>query len=105
MTAIKGTGELSDLLTAFETAVTNSITTELRRIGRTVGMDELPHIPFNDEVQPYIEAIRLDRDGEPVLDTSFADTHAKYLSSFISDSEIGHWDLIALLGMLQDIKS
>ena len=104
MTEIKGTGELSDLLVEFESEAKDSIEAELQRIGRTVSMDELPYIPFNADVLPFVEAIRLDANGEPVLDTSFADTSEKRLSSFMSDGEIGHWDLIALLGMLQDIQ-
>jgi len=104
MTEIKGTGELSDLLVEFESKAKDSIEAELQRIGRIVNMAELPYIPFSPEVLPFVEAIRLDANGEPVLDTSFADTSEKRLSSFMSDSEIGHWDLIALIGMLQDIQ-
>jgi hypothetical protein len=100
----KGTSELSDELAAFEQEVTASISAELQRIGRTVQMDELAHVPFNAEVQPYVDAIRLDAGKNPVLDTSFNDVAEKDLSAFISDSEIGHWDMIALFGMLQDIK-
>jgi len=99
----KGTGELSDELAVFEQEAADSIAAELRRIGRAVNADELSHIPFLIEVQPYIEAIRLDGAGNPVFDTSFSDVDEKTLSAFISDGEIGAWDLIALLGMLQDI--
>jgi len=104
MANIKGTGELSDMLADFENEAMNSISAELQRIGRSVRMDEMAHIPFNEDIQSYVEAIRLDALKVPLLDTSFRDTNEKYLSAFIADSEIGHWDLIALLGMLQDIK-
>jgi hypothetical protein len=103
MKTFKGTGELSDELAELENQVTASISAELRRVGRPVQMNELPHIPFNTEVQPYLEAIHLDEDENPVLDTSFSDVGEKTLSAFISDSEIGHWDLIAFLGMLQEV--
>jgi len=90
MSAIKGTGELSDMLSDFETEVTASISAELHRIGRAVRMQEMAHIPFNEDVQPYIDVIRLDDTGSPVFDTSFSDTNEKRLSAFISDSEICH---------------
>lgn len=99
----KGTGELSDVLTEFEEDATHSIAAELQRIGRVVQAEELSHIPFNTDIQPYIEAVSLDADGNPVFDTAFSDVDQKTLPAVLSDGEMDSWDLIALLGMLQDI--
>jgi len=104
MGTIKGIEELREQLSEFEQDITESIGLELARIGRPVKMDEFSYVPFNDEVQDYIEAIRLDEDKSPVLDTSFSDVEEKYLSSFISDNEIDHWNMISLLGLLKDIE-
>lgn len=38
--------------------------------------------------------------GTIVIETSFEDIEEKDLSSFISDNEITHWQLIKLLEML-----
>lgn len=105
METLKGIEELKDQLSAFEQDITESISAELERIGRPVKMDEFEYVPFNEDVQDYIDAIRLDEDKSPVLDTTFRDMEEKYLSAFISDSEIDHWNMIALLGLLKDIKN
>lgn len=104
MRNIKGIEALKKQLAAFEQDITESIAAELSRIGRTVAMDEFEFIPFTEEVEDYIDTIRLD--GSTVmLDTSFADLHEKPLHGFISDTEIDHWNMIALLGLLQDITA
>lgn len=103
MKAIKGIEELKEQLTAFEQDITASIAQELKRVNRTVSMDEFRFVPFNNEVSDYIDAIRLDENGQVILDTSFNDISVKYLSSFISDNEIDHWDMIGLLGLLINI--
>ncbi len=104
MKNIKGIEELKGQLAEFEQDITASIQQELMRIDRTVAMDEFAFIPFNEEVRDYIDAIRLEND-EAVLDTSFADLDEKYLSAFISDNEIDHWNMIALLELLKGIKN
>lgn len=105
MKKIKGIEQLREQLSEFEHDITESITIELKRIGRTVKMDEFEYIPFNEDIRDYIETIRLDEEQSPVLDTSFSDITEKYLSSFFSDGEIEHWCMISLLGMLMDIES
>ncbi|WP_259071296.1 hypothetical protein HDF24_04475 [Mucilaginibacter sp. X4EP1] len=104
METTKGIEELREQLSEFEQDITESISAELERIGRPVKMDEFNYVPFNDEVQDYIEAIRLDEDKSPVLDTSFSDVEKKYFSSFISDNEIDHWNMIGLLEVLKQIN-
>jgi hypothetical protein len=104
MENIKGIEELTKQLSGFEEDITVSIGAELGRIGRTVNMDELAYIPFNDDVRNYVEAIRLDGDNNPVLDTSFQDVHEKELLSCIADNEIDHWNLVGLLELLKDIE-
>jgi hypothetical protein len=102
MKAIKGIEELKEQLAAFEQDITASIAEELKRVSRTVSMDEFRFVPFNNEVADYIDAIRLDENGEVILDTSFNDVLVKSLSAFISDNEIDHWDMIALLELLKN---
>ena len=105
MKSIKSIEELREQLAAFEQDITESIGHELTRIGRTVKMDEFDFIPFNADVCDYINAIRLDGSGDIVLDTSFRDLDEKYLSRFISDNEIDHWNMIALLELLKTINA
>lgn len=103
MKNIKGIEQLRFDLIQFEQDITESISCELQRIGRTVKVDEFNFIPFREDVQGYIEAIRLDTDKSPVLDTRFNIVREKLLSGFISDNEIDHWDMVSLLGLLMDI--
>lgn len=100
MKNIKGIEELKEQLIQFEQDITQSIWKELKRINRTVTMDEFSFIPFNEEVSRYIDAIRLDKDGIVTLDTCFDDMQEKDLPSFISNNEIDHWNMIALLELL-----
>jgi hypothetical protein len=104
METTKGIKELREQLSEFEQDITESISAELERIGHPVRMDEFEYVPFNEGVQDYVDAIRLDADKSPVLDTSFSDVEEKYLSSFISDGEIDHWNMIGLLRLLKDIE-
>lgn len=66
-------------------------------------MQELPYVPFNGEVDIYLEAIRLNHDSVIVLDTSFSDVKRKRLTQFISDREISHDLLVDLLDLLKGI--
>ncbi|WP_199119911.1 hypothetical protein [Pedobacter sp. ASV28] len=99
----KGLAELEEQLANFENDVTESIAGQLGQVGRTVAMEELNFVSFREDIKDYILAIRLDEEQQPVLDTSFDDLEEKHLSSCISDNEIGHWDLIALLKLLQQV--
>lgn len=92
-------------LSAFEQGIVNAVTHELQRIGRPVSMDEFPYVPFSETVQDYVESIRLDENGLPILECSFRDVHEKYLSAFISGNVIDHWDMIALAEHLGTIKT
>lgn len=96
----KGINELSTQLIGFENDVREAITSELKRLGRIVTVGEFVFIPFREDIQPYIKTIRLDNE-EIIVDTSFADTTTKYFCNMVSDNEIDHWDMIALLGLLQ----
>jgi hypothetical protein len=104
MKNIKGIEELKGQLAEFEQDITASIQQELMRIDRTVAMDEFEFIPFNAEVCDYIDNIHLDSNSDVVLDTSFSDMDEKYLSAFIADNEIDHWNMIALLELLITIQ-
>lgn len=95
--------EFRMLLSGFEVDITKSIAAELVRIGRAVEMKELEFIPFIEDVKDYVDTLRLDNRHEPVFDTSFNDVKEKYLSGFLSDEEIGHWQMIQLLRMLKKI--
>lgn len=94
--------ELRRQLLAFEYAVIDHATFHLKRIGRTIQMDEFGFVPFNENVSPHIHALRLDEEQQPVLEGDYGN---KLLYGFISDNEIDHWDMIALLGLLMDIPS
>jgi len=101
MNNIKSVEELSAQLSAFERDITESIEAELKRIGRKVSREEFYVIDFTEDVSPYIEAINLDENEKAVFKTSFNDIAEKDLSACISDNEIDHWNLIALLGQLK----
>ncbi len=105
---ITAAGDLQEfrmMLIGFEMYITKSIAAELERIGRAVEMKELEFIPFIEDVKDYVDTLRLDRHHEPVFDTSFNDVKKKYLSGFMSDEEIGHWQMIQLLRMLKNIAN
>jgi hypothetical protein len=91
---------IKEKLVEFENAVVAAIEAELTRINRPVRTDEWDFIPFNGEVCDYVAAIRLDENGQAVLDTSFRDVSEKSLERFIADNEIDHWNIIALLELL-----
>jgi len=101
--AVDALQEFRMMLIGFEVDITKSIASELERIGRAVDMKELEFIPFIEDVRDYVDRLRLDRHHEPVFDTSFNDIKEKYLSGFMSDEEIGHWQMIQLLRMLKKI--
>lgn len=103
MKRIKGSNVLRRELRDFTAETKKSISAELLRIGRTVRMEEFEYIPFNGEVDIFIEAIRIDRKKKVIIDTSFDDVKQKPLSDFISDREISHDLLIDLLDMLKGI--
>jgi hypothetical protein len=65
---------------------------------------ELAFVPFNNEVETYINAIKLNSAGTIVIETSFEDVKEKDLSAFINDNEITHRQLIELLEMLMAIQ-
>jgi hypothetical protein len=104
MENIKSIEELTAQLAKFEQDITDGIKAELIRIGRSVAMDEFEFIPFNEEVRDYIDTIHLDSNSDVVLDTSFSDMDEKYLSAFIADNEIDHWNMIGLLELLITIQ-
>lgn len=103
MNETKGIGAIEQMLYEFEKQVIQSITTELKRINRTVSMSELNCAPFTQEIEGYIDAIGLDQEGLPILDTLFNDLDEKYLSDCISDTEISSWGLIQLLEQLMTL--
>jgi len=102
MNKIKGIEELREQLSAFEQDISESIQQELTRVNRAVSMEEFSFIPFNEDVSGYMDAIRLDSEGQVVLDTSFHDCSEKHLSACIADNEIDHWNMIGLLELLKD---
>lgn len=104
MSRIKGINELKEQLINFEQDVSESIASELLRIGRTVKFIEFSYNPFNDDVEQYTEAIRLDNNLTAIIDTTFDDVEVKDLSEFISDCEIGHWGLLDLLNLLKKLN-
>ncbi|WP_410220740.1 hypothetical protein [Pedobacter sp.] len=96
----KGINELREQLIGFENDVAEAIAAELKRLGRIVTAEEFTFNPFREDIQPYIDAIRLDNE-KIIVDTSFADTTTKYFCDLMSDNEIDHWGMIALLGLLR----
>jgi hypothetical protein len=102
MQRIKGVNVLKAGLLAFIKEMMYSLSCELQRIGRKVEIRELKYTPFAEEVCWYMEAIRLDDELEPVIDTSFADISEKSLRSCIFEQEI---DLFGLLDLLELLKA
>ncbi len=94
---------LKEKLLVFERETEGLIEIELTRINRTISISELAYVSFGNEVEGYIEAIKLDAIGNVVIETSFEDVEEKGLASFISDKEMTHWDLLELLEMLTAI--
>lgn len=103
MENVKGLEQLREQLLTFETDVLSAIKQELTRIKRAVKIEEFNSNPFRDDIQWYMDTIRLDEDKEPVMDTAFADVNEKTLEQSLCDSEIGHWDIISLLESLTHI--
>lgn len=91
------------MLLGFIEEVIYSISCELERIGRVVAFAELKYCPFIAEVNPYLDMIHLDEQGEIILDTSFADTSEKMLRTCISDLEIDAFGLLNLLELLKSV--
>ncbi|MFA4867966.1 MAG: hypothetical protein WC623_07205 [Pedobacter sp.] len=104
MKRIKGINVLEAELLVFAEEILYSLNCELQRIGRTVTMKELEFSPFSEEVNIYIDAIRLDENAEIVIDTSFADTSEKFLRTCISDLEIDFFSLLDLLELLKRVE-
>jgi hypothetical protein len=103
MKRIKGINVLKAGLLDFAEEIIYSLTCELQRISRTVGITELKFNPFTDGVSSYIDAIRMDENAEIILETSFADTSEKLLRSCISDQEIDFFGLLDLLELLKAV--
>lgn len=101
----KGIEMLKAVLVDFESYIIDAVEDQLKRIGRKVSFEEFPFVPFSSEVRDYVDAISLDKENEIILDTSFSDMQEKSLSAFMSDNEIDHWDMIALVQLLQNINS
>nr|WP_162988867.1 hypothetical protein [Pedobacter schmidteae] len=104
MKRIKGINVLKAGLLDFVEEILYSLSCELQRISRTVGMKELEFNPFSDEVSSYMDAIRLDENKEVILDTSFADVSEKLLRSCISELEIDFFGLLDLLELLKRVE-
>ena len=104
MRRIKGINVLRAELLNLADEIMYSLSCELQRISRTVAMTELKFNPFADDVEPYIDAIRLDENTEVILDTSFADASEKFLRSCIADLEIDFFGLLDLLELLKGVK-
>lgn len=68
---------LKEKLWKTETETISAIQNALTRIGRRVDIEELEHVPFDAELEQYIEGLRLDRQGQTWIDTSFEDIEEK----------------------------
>jgi hypothetical protein len=96
---------LRSALKKFEKIAIILIGEELRRISRSVSIDELDYHPFHSQVNDYIEAIEIEERGIVILHTSFRDSNIKTLRACIDDAEISDWDIIGLLDQLIKIES
>lgn len=90
-------------LAALENDLVESIAIELKRINRPVLMEELGNLKSIEGINVFIKAIKLDDDGNVVVDISMADLNEKLLLSFFSDNEFPHWQAIDLLEQLKQI--
>ena len=97
------TQTLRAVLSTFETDTIEAIRLELKRLGRTVAIDELEANPFTEEASIFMDAIRIDIDGSVTIDTSYNDVEEKSLLEILHDLEIGHWDMVQLLEMLRKL--
>jgi hypothetical protein len=99
----KGPEMLKAMLIDFENDIMDAVEKELKRIGRKVSFDEFKFIPFIDEVRPYVHSIFLDDEVCTTVSVSLDGQTEKDLSAFLSDNEIIHWDMIALVELLKAI--
>ncbi|RBQ06709.1 hypothetical protein [Pedobacter miscanthi] len=104
MSIIKTSLLLKQKLQKVETAIIGAIQNELIRIGRRVDSKEFEHVPFDAELEQYIEGLRLDIHGAIWVDTSFDDIGEKPLIGFLSDGEICLEFLLDLLTQLEEIS-
>ncbi|MGN8055081.1 hypothetical protein ACTJKN_02335 [Pedobacter sp. 22163] len=104
MITIKVSLLLREKLRETETEIISAIQKELGRIGRCVDSRELEHIPFDADLEGYIEGLRLDIRGTIWVDTSFEDIKEKRLIDFLSDGEICLELLLDLLTLLEEIS-
>ncbi|QDW25130.1 hypothetical protein FFJ24_010030 [Pedobacter sp. KBS0701] len=103
MITIKASMLLKEKLRETETEIISAIQKELSRIGRRVDSKELEHVPFDAELEQYIEGLRLDMHGTIWVDTSFEDITEKRLIDFLSDGEVRLEFLLDLLILLEKI--
>ena len=104
MITIKVSLLLKEKLREIETEIISAIQNELIRIGRRVDSMDLEHVPFDAELEQYIEGLRLDMHGAIWVDTSFRDVTEKRLIDFLSDGEICLEFLLELLSLLEEIS-
>lgn len=99
----KGSEMLKAILIDFENDIMDAVDYELKRIERKVLFSEFKFIPFIEEIRPYVDAIFLDEEECVTVEVSFDGQTEKDLSGFMSDNEIDHWDMIALVELLKEI--
>jgi|GEM_PF-1564290 len=99
------TNHIEELLTKTEQRFIIHITKELKRIGRTVSINEFSETPFCDEVKDYIEAFKLNDEEKPICEVSFPNIKEKHLTSIICDSEMSAYDISVFIDKLQEIPA
>lgn len=104
MITIKASLLLKEKLRETETEIISAIQKELIRIGRRVDSRELEYVPFDAELEQYIEGLRMGGNGQIWVDTSFEDIGEKRLIDFLSDGEICLEFLLELLSLLEEIS-
>lgn len=103
MKRIKGVELLKAELLSYQREVIISIGHELQRIGRKVQLTELAFIPFPAELRDEINAIGIDLNGEPSLETNLDEYIEIELIDYFAKRQIGHWDLVYLLELLKAV--
>ncbi|MBB6271830.1 hypothetical protein HDF26_002287 [Pedobacter cryoconitis] len=103
MRRIKGVELLKQELLSYQTDVIISIGHELQRISRKVQLTELAFVPFPAELRDEVNAIYLDLNGEPSLETNLDEYAEIELLDYFSNRKINHWDLVYMLELLKAV--
>lgn len=95
--------ELNQRFMILQDEIDKAIFKNLKRLNRTVTMGELGYIPFREDIQPYVDAIKINEENNVLFETCFSDVKEKRLEAFVMDYEMSVDDLLLLLNYLSDI--